>query len=216
MSRQTCFALLLCGVLLLSGCQTAYFNALEQFGYHKREVLVDRVANARDAQEEAKEQFQSALEQFTAVLNFRGGELEKRYQRLNAEFQESEAKAEAVSDRIDAVQDVAGALFDEWEAELEQYNDDTLRSSSAVQLEQTRKRYSQLIRAMESAEEKIDPVLSAFRDQVLFLKHNLNAQAIASLQNELVSVEGNVAALIAEMEASIREADAFISDMAEP
>ncbi len=61
---------------------------------------------------------------------------------------------------------------------------------------------------------KIDPVLLAFRDQVLFLKHNLNARAIASLQTELVSVEANVASLIKEMEVSIGEADAFIKAMA--
>lgn len=215
MPGQACFAVLL-GAVLVAGCQTAYFNALESFGYQKRELLVDRVEDARDAQEQAKEQFRSALEEFTAVVNFRGGELEEKYEQLNAEFEESKIKAEAVSDRIDAVQDVAEALFDEWESELEQYSDDTLRRSSAAQLKQTRQRYSQLIRAMESAEDKIDPVLAAFQDQVLFLKHNLNAQAIASLQNELGSVQNNVALLIEEMEASIREANAFIDAMVRP
>ena len=66
---------------------------------------------------------------------------------------------------------------------------------------------------MKQAERKIDPVLSAFRDQVLFLKHNLNAQAVASLQGELVSIESNVASLIKEMDASIAEANTFINSM---
>ena len=59
----------------------------------------------------------------------------------------------------------------------------------------------------------MDPVLVAFHDQVLFLKHNLNARAISSLQTELVSVEAEVDALIRDMEASIKEADAFINAM---
>jgi hypothetical protein len=67
---------------------------------------------------------------------------------------------------------------------------------------------------MKRAEKKIAPVLSAFRDQVLFLKHNLNAQAVASLQGELVSIESDVASLIREMEASINEADSFIQSLA--
>jgi hypothetical protein len=67
---------------------------------------------------------------------------------------------------------------------------------------------------MKRAEAKIDPVLAVFRDQVLFLKHNLNARAIVSIQNELVSVETDVASLIREMEASINEADGFIKTMA--
>jgi hypothetical protein len=105
---------------------------------------------------------------------------------------------------------VANALFKEWETELEQYSNDKLRRASAQQLTQTRERYTPLLGAMRRAESKIDPVLMAFRDQVLFLKHNLNAQAIASLQGEFMSIENDIASLIKEMETSIAEADSFI------
>jgi Protein of unknown function (DUF2959) len=105
---------------------------------------------------------------------------------------------------------VAEALCKEWEAELPQYTNDTLRRASARQLAQTRQRYTPLMAAMRRAEAKMAPVLAAFRDHVLFLKHNLNAQAIASLQQELVTVETDIAALIRAMEASMAEADAFI------
>jgi hypothetical protein len=108
---------------------------------------------------------------------------------------------------------VSEALFDEWESELDQYSSDSLRRSSEKKLRQTRKQYDKLIAAMKRAEKKIDPVLTAFHDQVLYLKHNLNAQAIASLQSELVSVEAEVASLIEEMEKSIGEADVFIKSM---
>jgi uncharacterized protein YhaN len=197
-------------VLLLAGCQTAYYATMEKLGYHKRDILVRRVQDARDSQEEAKEQFQSALEQFSAVVNFRGGELEAKYNQLRAAFDQSDTKAQAVHKRIAAVEDVAEALFKEWEAELQQYTNDTLRRASARQLAQTRQRYTPLMGAMRRAEAKMAPVLAAFRDHVLFLKHNLNAQAIASLQQELVTVETDIAALIRAMEASMAEADAFI------
>jgi hypothetical protein len=59
----------------------------------------------------------------------------------------------------------------------------------------------------------MNPVLAAFKDQVLFLKHNLNAQAIASLGSTATQIEGDVARLIKEMEASIGEADDFIKQM---
>jgi SMC interacting uncharacterized protein involved in chromosome segregation len=188
---------------------------MEAFGYHKRDLLVGRVQEARDAQENAKEQFQSALKKFSAVVDFRGGKLEEKYEELKTELDRSESKAEAVRKRVTSVEDVATALFDEWESELDQYTRDDLRHSSEQKLKQTRQRYSQLIGAMKRAETKIAPVLSAFRDQVLFLKHNLNAQAIASLQDELISVEADIASLIKEMEDSIAEADAFIKSMGE-
>jgi len=53
------------------------------------------------------------------------------------------------------------------------------------------------------------------RDQVLFLKHNLNAKAIASLQEEFGSIKADIAVLISDMEASISEADEFIASMSE-
>jgi hypothetical protein len=199
----------------LSGCQSAYYKTMEKIGYHKRDILVDRVKDARDSQEDAKEQFESALDQFSKVLNFKGGSLEEKYKKLNSEYERSEKKAEDVRGRIGSVENVAEALFVEWEEELSQYSSSTLRSNSQQKLRQTKKKYKQLINAMKRAEKKIAPVLSAFRDQVLFLKHNLNAQAIASLQSELVSVESDVAVLIREMEASISEADEFIKSMAD-
>jgi hypothetical protein len=55
-------------VLLLAGCQTAYYKTMEKFGYHKRDILVDRVKDAKETQEEAKEQFKSALESDVASL----------------------------------------------------------------------------------------------------------------------------------------------------
>ncbi len=199
--------------LMLTGCQSAYYKTMEQFGIHKRDLLVSRVEDARDSQQAAKEQFRTALERFSEVLQFDGGDLEKKYKQLNAEYKGSEEKAAAVRSRIASVEDVAGALFKEWEAELNQYSNESLRRASQQKLVETHRRYDQLIGAMKRAESKIEPVLTAFRDQVLFLKHNLNARAIASLQSELVTVESDVASLIREMEASIGEADAFIQAM---
>ncbi len=201
-------------VTFSSGCEGVYYKTMETFGKHKRDILVDRVGKARDAQEDAKEQFQSALEKFSSVVKVPTSELQNKYNQLKAELEKSEAKAEAVSTRIADVENVAEALFDEWQSELNQYTNKDLRRASEQKLKQTRGRYEQLIGAMKQAERKIAPVLSAFRDQVLFLKHNLNAQAIASLQGELVSIESNVASLIKEMDASIAEANKFISSMA--
>lgn len=206
---------LLAGVLFSSGCQSVYYNAMEKVGYQKHEILVDRVEDARDGQQAAKEQFQSALERFSAVVNVEGGSLEKKYETLNAEFKACESRAETVRKRIDAVESVGEALFKEWEAELNQYSSPKLRSSSRRKMDQTRREYDQLIASMNRAEKRIEPVLSAFRDQVLFLKHNLNASAIASLKNELVTVETDVASLIKEMEAAIAEADGFIKTIVE-
>ena len=206
------YAIVLFAVIGLS-CQTAYYETMEQFGYHKRDLLVRDVEKARDAQQEAKEQFKSALDRFTKTLDIQGGELQEKYEALNKEYERSEDKANSVRKRVASVEDVSEALFTEWNAELKEYSSSTLRKKSQEQLTQTRAQYAQLIKAMKRAEAKMDTVLAKFKDQVLFLKHNLNAQAIASLKGELVSVEGNINSLIKDLNASIQEADSFIAAM---
>ncbi len=198
---------------LAGGCQDAYYRAMEAVGKHKRQLLVERVEDARDGQEEAKQQFRSALDTFLEVTGTGGGDLEAAYRTLKAEHDRSEAKAESVRGRIAAVDEVARALFQEWESELDQYTSDELRLSSEIKLRDTQKRYAELLRAMRRAEAKMDPILAAFRDQVLYLKHNLNARAVASLGDTVRGLEDDVAALIDEMEASVREADEFIRAM---
>ncbi len=186
---------------------------MEKMGIHKRDILVDRVEEARDSQLEAKREFASALERFASVVNYDGGDLEEKYNQLKDELDDLEARAKEVHDRIEAVEDVAGALFDEWEQELNQYNSLRLRHASEQKLRETRRRYKQLIRAMKRAEAKIEPVLLPLRDEVLFLKHNLNARAILSLKGELSKIQTDVSALVKDMEQAIKEADAFIKNM---
>lgn len=200
------------GLLLvaLAGCSSAYYGAMEKMGVAKREILVDRVEKTRDAQNEAKEQFASALDRFLAVTKADGGELQQKYDQLNREFGRSEQRAKEVRDRIAAVEDVAEALFREWKGELKQYTNASLRRESERELDLTRRRYDELIRVMRRAAERMDPVLSTFRDQVLFLKHNLNARALASLTTTNRELEADITRLVADMEASIREAQQFI------
>lgn len=201
--------------LMLSACSSAYYGAMESIGIPKRDIMIDRVEDARDAQQEGQEQFESALAQFQSVITVEGGELEKAYQRLNDEYEDSQDSAKKIRERIDGVESVADALFDEWEDELDRYTSDTLRRDSERKLKSTRQQYSQLIGLMRNSEERLDPVLQAMEDQVLFLKHNLNTQAIASLRQEAVRIDNDVEQLIAALKQSIAEANSFIQTMRE-
>ena len=200
-------------LLILAGCQSAYYGTMERFGIEKRDILVDRVEEARDAQEESKEIFTSALEQFSALVDFDGGNLEKIYDSMKNKFERSEEAAKEVKNRIGRIESVGEDLFREWGTEIEEYTSPDLRRKSRDALDQTRDSYSTMIRKMRGAEASMYPVLDLFSDQVLFLKHNLNARAVASLDSETGAIELQVRKLIAEMEASIAEADAFISSM---
>ncbi len=209
--RQVLFSA--AAIFLLTACESAYYGTMEQLGVHKREILVDRIGEAQSAQQEGQEQFRDALEQFRSVVNFDGGELQQVYDRLNAEFEDTEESAERIRDRIKAVESVADALFDEWSDELDLYTNQALRRDSEQQLRDTRTRYTRLIGAMQRAEATLDPVLNSLRDNVLYLKHNLNARAVASLRGELDTINTDVDRLIDAMEIAIAESDRFIAEM---
>lgn len=213
MKRRAAVLLLLLASTGLAGCQSAYYAAAEKVGFAKRDILVSRVESARDSQQDAKEEITDALAEFRKVVAVQGGELEKRYDALSAQLGDSERAANEVRDRVDAVEDVAEALFKEWHEELGQYSDASLRAKSDRQLRATRARYDQLMTAMRRAEGKLEPALRPLRDQVLYLKHNLNAQAIAGLKGEVAQVDAQVTQLVAELDRAIAEADRFIREL---
>ena len=199
--------------VLLAGCSSAYYGTMEKFGFEKREIMVDRVEDARDAQDEASEQFANALEQFRSVVSFDGGDLEDLYDDLNDEYERSQSRAQAVSERIGEVESVAGALFEEWEEELNLYKSADLRRLSKQKLQTTKARYHKMIASMHRAEKSMTPVLRTFRDNVLFLKHNLNAQAIGSLRTEFSTLKGKIDGLIKNMNEAIQTSNKFIADI---
>ncbi len=201
--------------LMLAGCQSAYYEAAEKVGYHKRDILVDRVEDSRDAQQEAEEQFQSALEQLSELTNFDGGDLEDMYEAMADEYEDSVDAAANVTERIDAVEHVAESLFDEWEEEILQYSSARLKADSQEKLLETRKRYRGMMAALRKSESKMAPVLTALNDNVLYLKHNLNARAVAALKVEFGQIEKDISLLIRDMRAAIATSNEFIESMQE-
>ncbi len=199
----------LCG----ASCRSTYYSTMEKFGVYKRDLLKKEVARARDDQQAASEQFKDALTRLKELYAFNGGDLGRIYDKLKSDYDDSESRAKAVRERIKDVETVARDLFTEWEAEIKQISTESLRDSSREQLRLTRAKYDELHTALKKAEESMAPVLVKLRDHVLYLKHNLNAQAIASLKGEATNIQDEIARLIKDMNASIAQADEFIKTM---
>ena len=200
-------------MLMLSGCQSAYYSAMEKVGVHKRDILIDRVEETKDSQQESQEEFQSALERLTTLINFDGGELQDAYNQLNDDYESSLQAANDVSTNINKVEDVADALFEEWRDELEQYKSASLKRESNKKLQTTERQFSQLLRSMRSAESKMEPVLSSLKDNVLYLKHNLNAQAVSAIKGEFTNLKRDIQILMNDMNKSIADSNKFIEQM---
>jgi len=201
-------------LIALTSCSSAYYSAMEKVGIHKRDIMVDRVEEAKESQQEAQAQFTSALAEMTALIHFDGGELKAQYKVIKEQYEASKEAADLVTLRIEKIEAVSDALFDEWQDEIEQISSANLKRQSSVKLAATQRRYRTLMKSMYKAESKMAPVLTALKDNTLFLKHNLNAQAVGALQGEMVLIEKDVSILLKEMGAAIVQSQKFI-DMLE-
>ncbi|MBT8090343.1 MAG: DUF2959 domain-containing protein [Gammaproteobacteria bacterium] len=203
-----------CALLfVLTGCASVQYSALEKVGIHKRDILVDRVEDARDAQTETREQLVTAYEELSALVGHEGGELGEKYERLSKEVDRSRKATQNLDEHLSDIDRVSEDLFDEWESELELYSSATLRSDQERKLAQARRQFLMMRDRMQTARNRVDPVMAVLTDNVLFLKHSLNAQALAALRGQATVLEGQVDALIRDMQVAIEEADAFISRM---
>ena len=200
-------------LVILTGCASVQYSALEKVGIHKRDILVDRVEDARDAQTETREQLVSAYEQLSELVGHEGGELEKKYERLSKEVERSRKATQDLDEHLSDIDRVSEDLFDEWESELDLYSSAALRSDQKRKLAQAQRQFLTMRDRMQTARNRVDPVMAVLTDNVLFLKHSLNAQALAALRGQTLVLEGQVDALIRDMQVAIEEADAFISRM---
>jgi predicted nucleic acid-binding Zn-ribbon protein len=200
-------------LMAVAGCSTVYYAAYEKVGVYKRDLLKKSVVAARDDQKQAQEQFKDALTRLKEITKFDGGEAEKAYKGLKGDYEDCVKRADAVHKRIREVETVSSDLFSEWEKENDQISTPSLRDASRKQLLETKQRYAELHTALANAEQTMPPVLTQFNDYVLYLKHNLNAQAIASLKGEATSIQTEINKLLESMNKSIARADEFVKSM---
>lgn len=207
-------ALALLGLLLTTGCRSIYNATMENvFGYEKRELFKKSVTALQEEQKDAQKEFKDAMTRLKELYAFKGGELESVYQKVKTSYERCETEAKDVTGRIESMEDIAGSMFKEWEKEIQQYTNPSLAAASREQLRTTKDRYAQLSKTVRAAESAMQPVLAQLKDNVLFLKHNLNASAIGSLQGEATNIQSQIEQLLVRMNASIAESDSFIKTL---
>ena len=203
--------LLLTAILFLSGCNTVYYKTMEQFGKEKRHILKSDVKDVRQSQTKAEREFKDALITIKELYGFQGGDLEQFYNRLKNNYEDCESRANQIEKRINTVEEVANDLFLEWDAEIAQIQDPGMKSSSQQSYADSKEQYQKLQVVMKNSTKGMYPVLAKLKDNVLYLKHNLNAKAVGVLGGEVTTIEQEVEKLIFDMNASVDEAEIFIN-----
>lgn len=200
-------------LIVLVGCTSSYYKAMKTFGKEKRDILVSRVKDSKKDQQQAKEQIKTTMESFQALTGFQGGALEKNYKKLNSEYEKAADSAQKLHNRIDSIDQVSNDLFKEWQKEIDGMENKKLKAQSAVMLRQSRLSEANYIKSMRQTEARMTPVITAFHDQVTFLKHNLNARAIGSLKGTSAKMSTDVDVLMVSLDGSMAQADALINSL---
>jgi len=197
----------------VGGCAAARYSFWEMFGEEKRDLLKSELRGLVEVQNDAKEKFGTALDRMKALTGFDGGELEAQYDKLKSAHAGAASSAKSIDSRIADIETVATDLFDEWAAEIGLMQTASLKADSQRKLTDTKSRYDAMHVSMIGSRRKLDPALALLNDQVLYLKHNLNAAAVGALGGSMGDVEASIRRLQTSIEASVREAQGFIDAM---
>lgn len=203
----------LAGALTAPGCRTVYYSAWEALGTERREMLRSELLAMVDDQESAREAFTDSLSQVKGLTNFQGGQLEREYERLKGSYEDSEAAADQIDSRISDIEHVAEAMFEEWNTELAAMQAKRLKEQSRETFRVTRERYDAMHLSLVASRDGMRKVLRYFHDHVLFLKHNLNAQAMGSLGESMQEIEVSIDELKVGIESAIQEAQGFLKTL---
>ncbi len=216
--RQT---ILLVLILTLSSCanpikkaaRNMKYSAWEKMGVEKRDLFKREVTNVKEEQTDSGEAFKDALTQLKEVYGFNGGNLENEYNKLNSSYKIAQEQSEEARASIEKLNTLSGDLFTEWKEEIKEIESKDLKKQSTEKLAKTKAKYNDLYEHLKTTEKKMGPVLTKFKDQVLFLKHNLNAEAIGGLKTEGKRIQSDIESLIQEMNQSTAEAEKFIQTL---
>lgn len=216
------FKFLLISLLLLgSSCtnslkksiKDAKYGAYEMIGYEKRDLFKKEVKAVKKDQDDSQKAFEDALEKLKYFYAYDGGKTESEYNKLKDSYESSQDESKNLSASIQKLDEVAQDLFAEWKEEINGISNSDLRKKSTVKLSETRIRYKELHQKLKNSEKNMSPILVKMKDQVTFLKHNLNAGAMTGLQAEGDRIEQDIENLIKEMKTANQEAEDFIKTL---
>ena len=180
----------------LTSCQAMYFTTMEKFGVEKRDILLERVEDAHDALKVAEVRFDASLTTFREIVKGEESTLTANFERFSDAYDKAESAAADFHERVADVQVVANLMFEEWKRESGEILDNELRRASRENYTKATTRYERTLRGFRRVEARMDPMLTKFRDHVLYLKLNLHPAALGTLRDN----EGDIIAAMEELE----------------
>lgn len=202
---------------LASACRSTSNGSFLLFGGSgmPQEDLVERVRGAQDEVSEGREDFGAAFNLYQRLSAPQAVELDELSDDFADSIESCAARASDVAERIESVRGEADALFKGWNEQLARFSGETLRKKSEAMMLDTQARAQRVLAALERVEARAQPMLLKLQDYALFFHHNLNARAIATLQDTYKDFDSEFKALEGEFGKAQAEITAFLDQFVE-
>ncbi|UZP66610.1 DUF2959 domain-containing protein [Desulfovibrio mangrovi] len=206
---------LMCILVLgaVTGCQKAYYDALEAVGFEKREMLVDRSEELRDTLHLVKTEFGVAFSRLGTIVQPDALAPDQQYEQAQVLYDSCEDRYDELRKGIEKTEDVANALFEDWIEQTTQHPEGSMRAASQKRLDETREAFRTMMRPVRSASDRVPPVLSALEQHVMHLKLNQSPQASENVIAELDRSQTDLQALLDHAQTAIDATNGFIHSM---
>ena len=182
-------------------------------GVKQVEQLIKKANAGVESINDTKLQLQKTMEAYNAVLAPDVKDRRDAYKKLQKEVATTEKKRAMVSTRNGEMNVEAGRLFKNWEGSTAAIQDPALRQRSQERLAVAKKRYSEIQANGQGAASLYTPFMKALQDQVTYLGHDLNPEAVATLKPEADKLNAQAKELYSAIDKTTAAANNNISQL---
>jgi hypothetical protein len=193
---------------MLSLAATA--GAQSDEGVKQVERLVKASGNTVKAVADTKLQLVKTLDIYNALMADDAKDRKKLYNSLQKEMENTEKRRATIGEVAATMSAEADTLFKQWTDSAAAIENADLRKKSEERLAATKASYAEIGTVGQKASDLYGPFMKDLQDQVTFLGHDLNAEAVASLKPEAAKINEAASKLIQSIDDTITTANTNI------
>ena len=175
---------------------------------------VERVNSELDASKTKLLGAVQTLQKVTAP-DFKGDAVEGHKELVRA-IDDSEDQTDDLRKSVERMQAEAEPVFNQWTKDLEGYSNPEMRQRSQARLAAARERYDAVVAAVTPVLVECEAVNQTLGDHALFLKHDMNPAALATIQDDVKKVAKEAADLDGAFNAGKAATRAYVDSASQP
>ena len=182
-------------------------------GHKRTDELIERIDETVKEMREGRKRVAKTLAAYNEVFSREEKRRRSAYKDLVKSLDKQEERSKKLRERFKELEKTAEKYFKEWSKSLKEIKKGELRDRSATRLDETRKRYLELIGAGEEAQNGFRPVVEGLEDQVVYLGHDLNQTSVESLETDRAKINDVARGLMARIDSFAAAADAYVASL---